>query len=237
MDAEFLGHDADAEFLALGREGEEDLEDAVCRLDAVAFHTTGCLIRNRRQSRKNRENPPVENIVTKNSKNSCSNSMSSKDDDNIGIASSNNLDKQIDLCNIQNGSSSTISIGDETICKNHLIYNNYTHQERINHSHSNSSEIIGLGKSIDSEMTSEFEMGNNSLNTGKENTKKDISIPIDEIDITIEKNGKESTFPIDDLRISSEYLSEVVKSQRGRDAFIIELNQFRSKKVRICCKF
>ena len=49
-----------------------------------------------------------------------------------------------------------------------------------------------------------------------------LSIPIDEIDITIEKNGKESTFPIDDLRISCEYLSEVVKSQRGRDAFIIE---------------
>ena len=230
---------------------EMDIKNEDISLDNISFHlsrifysnschTTGSaefLSENKDISRKNRENSPVENIVTKNSKNSCSISMSSKDDDNIGIASSNNLDKQIDLCNIQNGSSSTISIGDETICKNHLIYNNYTHQERINHSHSNSSEIIGLGKSIDSEMTSEFETGNNSLNTSKETTKKDISIPIDEIDITIEKNGKESTFPIDDLRISSEYLSEVVKSQRGRDAFIIELNQFRSKKVRTCCKF
>lgn len=34
------------------------------------------------------------------------------------------------------------------------------------------------------------------------------------------------------LEDSANYLSEVVKSQRGRDSFIIELNQFRSKKVR-----
>ena len=50
----------------------------------------------------------------------------------------------------------------------------------------------------------------------------------------IEKNNNDNTIPILDLNISSEYLSEVVKSQRGRDAFIIELNQFRSKKVNNC---
>jgi hypothetical protein len=33
------------------------------------------------------------------------------------------------------------------------------------------------------------------------------------------------------LEDSANFLSEVVKSQKGRDSFIIELNQFRSKKV------
>ena len=37
-----------------------------------------------------------------------------------------------------------------------------------------------------------------------------------------------------DLENSANYLCDIVKSQKGRDAFIVELNQFRSKKVINC---
>jgi hypothetical protein len=55
------------------------------------------------------------------------------------------------------------------------------------------------------------------------------SVPHSPSDIINTGDGKNiSTANLED---SANFLSEVVKSQKGRDSFIIELNQFRSKKV------
>ena len=49
------------------------------------------------------------------------------------------------------------------------------------------------------------------------------------------KTGFSDDDSIDNLSLSAQFLSDVVKTQEGRNAFIVELNQFRSKKVRACC--
>jgi hypothetical protein len=49
------------------------------------------------------------------------------------------------------------------------------------------------------------------------------------------KTGFSDDDSIDNLGLSAQFLSDVVKTQEGRNAFIVELNQFRSKKVRACC--
>lgn len=49
------------------------------------------------------------------------------------------------------------------------------------------------------------------------------------------KSGFSDEDSIDNLGLSAQFLSDVVKTQEGRNAFIVELNQFRSKKVRACC--
>ena len=169
-------------------------------------------------SRMNLGYTPVDNINIKKSKIVRGNSIISKDDDaEVALCRSNNMGEQID---------------DETVFKNCFMDNSHMNQKEINRTFSDSSGKFEFGKSNESEMTSEFEMGNN-LSIIDVYNKMNI-IPINNLDIMIEKNNNDNTIPILDLNISSEYLSEVVKSQRGRDAFIIELNQFRSKKVNNC---
>ena len=48
------------------------------------------------------------------------------------------------------------------------------------------------------------------------------------------KSGFSDDDSVDNLGLSAQFLSNVVKTQEGRNAFIVELNQFRSKKASIC---
>ena len=167
-------------------------------------------------SRINLGYSPVNNINTKQSKIVRDNSIISKDDDiEIALCTSNSMNEPID---------------DEAVFKNCFVDNSHMSQKEINRTCSDSSGKFEFEKSNESEMTSEFEMGNkSSILDVYNNIKKNH--PINKLDIMIEKNHNDNIIPTLDLKISSDYLSEVVKSQKGRDAFIIELNQFRSKKV------
>lgn len=90
--------------------------------------------------------------------------------------------------------------------------------------------------------TIEYTISKSNSNSNKDENKNSLSTTSsikenemtseENLNVVYEKNEIKTLIPTSiSLELSSKYLSEIVKSQRGRNAFIIELNQFRSKKV------